>query len=132
MKTFEEIGLLDDVLNAIGELGFQKPTPIQEKTIPHMLDSNQDIIASAQTGTGKTAAFGLPIVQLTKREDKRTQTLILCPTRELCIQITKDMTNYSKYLKMYYLKKIMVWLEISRKPDIVFNSKNLKNIGVVY
>jgi len=99
MKTFEEIGLLDDVLNAIGELGFQKPTPIQEKTIPHMLDSNQDIIASAQTGTGKTAAFGLPIVQLTKREDKRTQTLILCPTRELCIQITKDMTNYSKYLK---------------------------------
>ncbi len=99
MKTFEETGLLDDVLNAIAELGFQTPTPIQAKTIPHLLKSNQDIIASAQTGTGKTAAFGLPIVQLTKREDKRTQTLILCPTRELCIQITKDMTNYSKYLK---------------------------------
>ncbi|MEA3286901.1 MAG: DEAD/DEAH box helicase [Candidatus Marinimicrobia bacterium] len=99
MKTFEEAGLLDDVLNAIAELGFQTPTPIQEKTIPHMLSSDRDIIASAQTGTGKTAAFGLPIVQLTKREDKRTQTLILCPTRELCIQITKDMTNYSKYLK---------------------------------
>ncbi|MCF6237443.1 MAG: DEAD/DEAH box helicase [Candidatus Marinimicrobia bacterium] len=99
MKTFEEFGLLDDVLNAIAELGFLTPTPIQAKTIPHLLSSDQDIIASAQTGTGKTAAFGLPIVQLTKREDKRTQTLILCPTRELCIQITKDMKNYSKYLQ---------------------------------
>lgn len=99
MKSFTETGLLDDVLNAIAELGFETPTPIQAKTIPHLMSSDQDIIASAQTGTGKTAAFGLPIVQLTKREDKRTQTLILCPTRELCIQITKDMTNYSKYLK---------------------------------
>ncbi len=99
MKTFEELGLFEDVLNAIGELGFQTPTPIQEKTSPHLLETDQDIFASAQPGTGKTAAFGLPIVQLTKREDKRTQTLILCPTRELCIQITKDMTNYSKYLK---------------------------------
>ena len=98
MNTFKETGLLDDVLNAIAELGFETPTPIQAKTIPHLLSSTQDVIASAQTGTGKTAAFGLPIIQLTKREDKRTQTLILCPTRELCIQITKDMKNYSKYL----------------------------------
>jgi len=98
MNTFEETGLLEDLLKAISELGFKTPTPIQIKTIPHLLSSDQDVIASAQTGTGKTAAFGLPILQLTKREDKRTQTLILCPTRELCIQITKDMKNYSKYL----------------------------------
>jgi len=99
LNTFETAGLEDDVLNAIAELGFETPTPIQAKTIPHLLESTQDIIASAQTGTGKTAAFGLPVVQLTRREDKRTQTLILSPTRELCIQITKDMTNYAKYLK---------------------------------
>ncbi|MCF7823723.1 MAG: DEAD/DEAH box helicase [Candidatus Marinimicrobia bacterium] len=97
MNTFKETGLLDDVLKAIAEMGFETPTAIQAKTIPHLLTSDQDIIASAQTGTGKTAAFGLPIIQLTKIEDKRTQTLILSPTRELCIQITKDLTNYSKY-----------------------------------
>ncbi len=99
MITFKETGLLDDVLNAIAELGFETPTPIQAKTIPHLLSSDQDVIAAAQTGTGKTAAFGLPIIQLTKLEDKRTQSLVLCPTRELCIQITKDLKNYSKYYK---------------------------------
>ena len=99
ISTFAEMGLLDDVLTAIADLGFETPTPIQAKTIPHLLSSDRDLIASAQTGTGKTAAFGLPIIQLTKLEDKRTQTLVLCPTRELCIQITKDFNHYSKNYK---------------------------------
>ena len=84
---FSHTFLKDELLTAIKELGFKKPTPIQEKVIPHLLSSNQDLIASAQTGTGKTAAFGLPLLNLTQVEDLRTQTIILCPTRELCIQM---------------------------------------------
>ena len=99
MNTFAETGLSDGLLKAVEELGFEKPTPIQSKTIPHLLTSNQDMMAFAQTGTGKTAAFGLPAIHLTDVEDRRTQTLILCPTRELCMQITKDIGNYSKYIK---------------------------------
>ncbi|NQT77487.1 MAG: DEAD/DEAH box helicase [Bacteroidetes bacterium] len=99
MNTFAEMGLADGLLKAVRELGFETPTPIQDKTIPHLLSSDQDLIAFAQTGTGKTAAFGLPAIQLTNVEDKRTQTLILCPTRELCMQITKDLKSYSKHIK---------------------------------
>lgn len=99
MNSFADIELNDRILDAVRELGFEKPTPIQAKTIPHLLSSDQDLIASAQTGTGKTAAFGLPSIQLTNVNDRRTQTLILCPTRELCIQITKDLTAYSKNIK---------------------------------
>ncbi|MCF6169966.1 MAG: DEAD/DEAH box helicase [Bacteroidales bacterium] len=99
MNNFTETGLADVLLKAVSELGFEKPTPIQAKTIPHLLNSGQDLIAFAQTGTGKTAAFGLPALHLTQVEDRRTQTLVLCPTRELCMQITKDLTNYSKYMK---------------------------------
>ena len=96
---FTRTFLKDELLTAIKELGFKKPTPIQKKVIPHLLSSNQDLIASAQTGTGKTAAFGLPLLNLTQVEDLRTQTIILCPTRELCIQITNDLKKYSKYIK---------------------------------
>ncbi|MCK4678144.1 MAG: DEAD/DEAH box helicase [Bacteroidales bacterium] len=99
MNSFTDIGLHDEILNAVRELGFEKPTPIQAKAIPQLLSTNQDLIAFAQTGTGKTAAFGLPAIHLTNVEDKRTQTLVLCPTRELCLQITKDLTNYSKYTR---------------------------------
>ena len=99
MNSFADTDLHDGILDAIKSLGFEKPTPIQAKTIPHLLSSDRDLIASAQTGTGKTAAFGLPAIQLTNVEDKRTQTLVLCPTRELCLQITKDLTNYSKNCK---------------------------------
>ena len=86
-------------MKSIKELGFKKPTPIQSKVIPHLLGSNQDLIATAQTGTGKTAAFGLPLLQLTDTNNDSIQTLILCPTRELCLQIGKDLSTYSKYLK---------------------------------
>ena len=98
MKNFTDTGLNDLILRAVVELGFEIPTPIQAQTIPHLLTSTQDLIAFAQTGTGKTAAFGLPIIELTKLDDKRTQTLILCPTRELCMQITRDLASYAKYM----------------------------------
>jgi len=99
MDTFEESGLRPEILKAVAKLGFVEPTPIQAKTIPHLLSSTQDVIALAQTGTGKTAAFGLPAIHLTDTDDKGTQTIILCPTRELCLQITKDMETYAKYMK---------------------------------
>ncbi len=99
MTSLTETGLRQEILDAVHELGFETPTPIQAKTIPHLLSTDQDLMAFAQTGTGKTAAFGLPAIQLTEIEDKSTQTLVLCPTRELCMQITSDLTDFSKYLK---------------------------------
>ena len=98
--TFEEIGVKADILKAISELGFETPTPIQAQTIPHLLEnSDQDLLAFAQTGTGKTAAFGLPIIQQIEPHEKQTQSIILSPTRELCIQIAKDLEAYSKHIK---------------------------------
>ena len=97
MSTFKETGLKGNILKAIEELGFTEPTPIQEKTIPHLLQNENDLVALAQTGTGKTAAFGLPILDQIDEKSTKTQAIILCPTRELCVQITKDITNYSKY-----------------------------------
>jgi len=99
MKSFTEIGLNNNLLEAINKLGFEEPTPIQAKTIPHLLSSDKDMIGLAQTGTGKTAAFGLPALHLTNIEDKRTQTLVLCPTRELCMQITKDLKTYAENIR---------------------------------
>jgi len=99
MKTFNELALDDLILKALDDLKFVEPTEIQAQVIPHLLDTDQDLIASAQTGTGKTAAFGLPAIQRTQILEKSTQTLILCPTRELCLQITKDLQSYSKYYK---------------------------------
>ncbi len=99
MISFQETGLQTGILDAVQDLGFDEPTPIQAKTIPHLLTSGRDLIAFAQTGTGKTAAFGLPAIQLADVEDKNTQTLVLCPTRELCMQITRDLTSYSKNIK---------------------------------
>jgi len=97
MINFEEMGFTPGILKAVQELGFEYPLPVQAKVIPVMLGDESDIIALAQTGTGKTAAFGLPLVQATDTEINSTQALILCPTRELCIQITGDLTDYSKY-----------------------------------
>jgi ATP-dependent RNA helicase DeaD len=97
MTNFEEMGFTPGILKAIQELGFEQPMPVQEKVIPLMLSEEGDIIALAQTGTGKTAAFGLPLVQMTDTELNATQALILCPTRELCMQITGDLTDYARY-----------------------------------
>ena len=98
METFNDIKLSKQITKSLNELGFVKPTPIQAKTIPLLMDSNNDLIGSAQTGTGKTAAFGIPSIHLTDLSDSRTQTLILCPTRELCMQVTSDIKTYSKYV----------------------------------
>ena len=98
MIGFKEIGINKDLCKAINELGFTTPTEIQEESIPFLLSNSSDLISLAQTGTGKTAAFGLPVVQKTYLENKVVQTVILCPTRELCIQICKDLEKYSKYI----------------------------------
>lgn len=97
--TFAETGLSEEILKAIGELGFVTPTPVQERSIPEILNNGQDVISLAQTGTGKTGAFGLPIVQLADVATEKTQALILSPTRELCLQISKDLTSFAKYRK---------------------------------
>jgi ATP-dependent RNA helicase DeaD len=97
MINFEEMGFTPGILKAIKELGFEQPMPVQEKVIPLMLAEECDLIALAQTGTGKTAAFGLPLVQMTDTSINATQALILCPTRELCMQITGDLTDYARY-----------------------------------
>jgi len=97
MIEFEEMGFTPGILRAIKELGFEQPMPVQEKVIPLMLNDERDIIALAQTGTGKTAAFGLPLVLTTDPEKNAPQALILCPTRELCLQITGDLSSYAKH-----------------------------------
>ena len=88
MTTFQEMGLNPEIQKAIDELGFVAPTPIQQQAIPQILSSEEDLIALAQTGTGKTAAFGLPILEQLSVESRTIQAIILCPTRELCLQIT--------------------------------------------
>ena len=98
MKTFEELGLDSRILKAITEMGFEKPMPVQEAVIPVLLEMDTDLVALAQTGTGKTAAFGLPLVQKIDKESTYTQALILCPTRELCMQIAGDIKDYTKYV----------------------------------
>lgn len=97
MNPFEALGVSEQVVKAITELGFTNPTPIQTQAIPVLLNKRQDLVALAQTGTGKTAAFGLPLTQLVDFNKSQVQALILCPTRELCMQITKDLQNYLKY-----------------------------------
>ncbi|WP_286500809.1 DEAD/DEAH box helicase [Empedobacter falsenii] len=95
MITFKELGLQEEILTAIEKMGFVNPSPIQEKAIPQILSSDQDVIALAQTGTGKTAAFGLPVLNQLDSNSKSVQAIILCPTRELCLQIAKELESFS-------------------------------------
>ena len=99
MTTFEKIGIKSELIKGITDLGFENPMPIQKKVIPVLLKEKKDIIALAQTGTGKTAAFGLPLIELINLQHKKTQALILSPTRELCLQITNDLKNYAKHIR---------------------------------
>src|SRR6056297_76460 len=117
MMLFNEMGLDGPIIKAVEALGFREPTPVQEKVIPLVLQGQdelsfedeqagrgepgkgKDVIGLAQTGTGKTAAFGLPLVQMTDPKVRRVQTLVLCPTRELCIQITRDLKSFTAYKK---------------------------------
>lgn len=98
MKTFEELGVSEEIRRAIAELGFEHPMPVQEEVIPYLLGNKNDVIALAQTGTGKTAAYGLPLLQKTDASRKETQAIILSPTRELCLQIADDLNSFGKYI----------------------------------
>jgi ATP-dependent RNA helicase DeaD len=119
--TFSETGLNKNIQKAITDLGFDTPTPIQQESIPYLLENETDLIALAQTGTGKTAAFGLPVLHKIEVERKLPQAIILCPTRELCLQIAKDMESFAKYTKG--LKITAVYGGASIMPQI----KSLKS-----
>jgi len=97
--TFSELGLDENIISAITKMGYENTTPIQEKAIPYLLDNQGDLVGLASTGTGKTAAFGLPLLNQINVDDKKTQGLIICPTRELCLQISRDLEDYSKEVR---------------------------------
>ena len=99
MESFETLGLSPEIVETVTKLGFETPTPVQLKAIPILLKGNQDVVALAQTGTGKTAAFGLPLIQLIDEKDNTTRALVLAPTRELCMQITSDFENFARSVK---------------------------------
>ena len=113
--NFSELGLNESIQKSLIDINFLVPTPIQLKAIPYLLQSDQDLISLAQTGTGKTAAFGLPIIHRTNTKNKNTQSLILCPTRELCLQITKDLKSFSKYMKDLHVTSIYGGADIRKQ-----------------
>ena len=106
MKTFEELGVSEEIRRAIEELGFVQPMPVQEEVIPYLLGNRNDVIALAQTGTGKTAAFGIPVLQRIDTTRKETQALVLSPTRELCLQIADDMREFAKYIDGIHIEAV--------------------------
>ncbi|MDO3640633.1 DEAD/DEAH box helicase [Mucilaginibacter sp. L3T2-6] len=113
MNPFINLGIRHDIVNAITELGFENPTPIQEQSIPVLLTGSNDFVGLAQTGTGKTAAFGLPLLELLDFEENFPQALVLCPTRELCLQITNDIKNYSKKMSNVHVVAVYGGASIS-------------------
>ena len=126
MSQFTDFGLDSALLKAIGELGFENPMPIQEQTIPVLLERDTDFVGLAQTGTGKTAAFGLPLLQKIDPSQRCVQALILCPTRELCMQITKDLRNYAKYIPEILIVPVyggasieLQFKDLAKKPQII-------------
>lgn len=126
MANFKDIGVNKELLKSIQEMGFETPTPIQKESIPCLLTSRQDLISLAQTGTGKTAAFGLPIIQQIDPKIKHVQAIVLCPTRELCIQIAKDLIAFSKYLD--YVKVLPVYGGTSIENQIKSIKKGIQII----
>lgn len=115
MNEFETLGLSQPVVDAVAALGFSEPTPIQSKAIPRLLEGDTDMVGLAQTGTGKTAAFGLPLVDLVEVEEPFTQGLVLAPTRELCVQIAKDMDTFAKFKKRLSIKAVYGGTDIGRQ-----------------
>ena len=106
MKTFEELGVCESIRKAIEELGFVHPMPVQEAVIPYLLANENDVIALAQTGTGKTAAFGIPLLERIDTSKRYTQALVLSPTRELCLQIADDLRDFSKYMDGVHVEAV--------------------------
>lgn len=126
LQDFESMGLDPRLIKGIKEMGFEKPMPIQEKVIPILLEKDTDMVGLAQTGTGKTAAFGLPLISKTDTNNKHVQTIVLSPTRELCIQITNDIKNYSKYIKDFHVVAVYGGAsiegqlkELRKKPQMI-------------
>ncbi|CAK8712639.1 MAG: ATP-dependent RNA helicase DeaD [Candidatus Electronema aureum] len=99
MSTFAELGISSEIITALSDLGFTEPTPIQVQAIPLILKNHADIVSLAQTGTGKTAAFGLPLIQLIDPKNRQTQGLVLCPTRELCMQVSRDLESFARHIQ---------------------------------
>ena len=106
MKSFEELGVSEQIRRAIEELGFVQPMPVQESVIPFLIEGQRDVIALAQTGTGKTAAFGIPVLQRLDTAQRATQALILSPTRELCLQIADDLRDFSKFMEGVHVEAV--------------------------
>ena len=106
MKTFEELGVSGEIRKAIEELGFVQPMPVQEAVIPYLLENKNDVIALAQTGTGKTAAFGIPLLMRIDTSNRNAQALVLSPTRELCLQITDDIRDFAKYMDGVHVEAV--------------------------
>ena len=126
MSQFTDFGLNPALLRAVKELGFENPMPIQEQTIPVLLEKDTDFVGLAQTGTGKTAAFGLPLLNKIDAEQRCVQALILCPTRELCMQITRDLRNYAKYIPEIMIVPVYggasieaQFKDLAKKPQII-------------
>ena len=126
MSQFTDFGLNPALLRAVKELGFENPMPIQEQTIPVLLEKDTDFVGLAQTGTGKTAAFGLPLLNKIDASQRCVQALILCPTRELCMQITRDLRNYAKYLPEILIVPVYggasieaQFKDLAKKPQII-------------
>ncbi|WP_340074648.1 DEAD/DEAH box helicase [Leptobacterium sp. I13] len=119
MNKFEELGLNDQLLKAVHDMKFETPSEVQEKTIPVLLHEETDIVSLAQTGTGKTAAFGFPLIQKINADDRTTQGLILSPTRELCLQITAELKNYSKYVNGLHVAAIYGGASISEQARTI-------------
>ena len=106
MRSFEELGVCEEIRKAIEELGFVQPMPVQEAVIPYLLGNENDVIALAQTGTGKTAAFGIPLLERIDTSRRETQALVLSPTRELCLQITDDLRDFAKYMDGIHVEAV--------------------------
>src|SRR6201990_1556050 len=115
MKSFESLGLSRGLVESVQQLGFETPTPIQEKAIPVLLTGSRDFVGLAQTGTGKTAAFGLPLLDLVDDKSKDTQALVLAPTRELGLQITNDLENFSEKFKRFNIVAVYGGAAISEQ-----------------
>ena len=120
LEEFKALGLSDDILTAIAKKGFETPSAIQSLTIPHLLTTDKDIIAQAQTGTGKTAAFGLPIIQMLTSRRNIPQAIVLVPTRELALQVTEEILSYisgEEVLSSYKVKRS--WLYTTAKRNLI-------------
>ena len=125
MKTFEELGVSEEIRRAIEELGFTQPMPVQEEVIPYLLGNRNDVIALAQTGTGKTAAFGIPVLQRIDPSRKETQALILSPTRELCLQIADDLKDFSKYMPGIHVEAVYGGASIGQQIRALKNGAHI-------